>query len=401
MNDLIHVGHSAPSFPVLIVNSLAVYGRRIGLSRGFGLFFPKFLRKIGKRSGAVCYTVAEELNRMPKRRAFIYVMSALVFLLAAPLQALAAENTALFEEAYAAWHSPREAGLNSGAYALHTGDSAFVPDVAPEVTPYDEETTMPSAAGYTFSTSDAQIVSVDETGLMTGVSDGTATVTCVSPSGAPTAYTVTVSETNLPERAKAFVYVARREYLKNQRKFLPKANAYTIWYYHSKKEVGWCSVFTIWCANASGADPIDEQDAEGTPDDAAVFFREGQVGNQYDGFLKLNRFVGIPRPGYLVIYANMKNAYLYTHVGIVTGVTDLSGGLYRVTTAEGNMSSTVKCYTFLYDSNADNHLLTADTRNDLRRNMSAVPEEDRTDPLTQYELATDYFTVFGFGATWL
>jgi len=347
------------------------------------------------------YWEGKELNRMRRTRAAVCLTMVLFWLVSLSGASAAQDESALFEEAYAAWLSPKEAGLQSGMYALHTGGSAYVPDVAPEVTPFDEETVMPSAAGYAFSTSDAQVVAVDETGLMTGVADGEATVTCISPDGAETAYAVTVSQSNLPERAKAFLYVARREYLKNQRKHLAKANEYTIWYYRSKKEVGWCSVFTIWCANASGTDPIDEQDAEGTPDDAVVFFREGQVGNQYDGFQKLNRFVGIPRPGYLVIYANMKNTYLYTHVGIVTAVADLNDGLYQVTTVEGNMSSTVKCYTFIYDSGKANAQLTTDTRDDLQRNMSAVPAENQTDPLTQYELSTDYFTVFGFGATWL
>ena len=87
--------------------------------------------------------------------------------------------------------------------------------------------------------------------------------------------------------------------------------------------------------------------------------------------------------------------------GIVTAVADLNDGLYQVTTVEGNMSSTVKCYTFIYDSGKANAQLTTDTRDDLQRNMSAVPAENQTDPLTQYELSTDYFTVFGFGATWL
>ena len=336
---------------------------------------------------------------MPKHRtAMCLILAALM--LASPLQATAQEEEALFDAAYAAWLSPKAAGLASGTYALHTGDSAYVPAVAPEITPYDEETVLPSMDGRAFATSDPLVVTVDETGLMTGVAEGEATVTCVQ-DGVETTYAVTVSTNALPERAKAFVYVARREFLKNQRQHLPKANEYTIWYYRSKKEVGWCSVFTIWCANASGTDPIDEEDAEGTPEDAVVFFREGQVGNQYDGFHKLDRFVGVPRPGYVVIYANMKNTYLYTHIGIVTDTADLGNGLYRVTTVEGNMSNSVKCYTFIYDSNLDNHALVADTRDALQRNMSVVPAQDQTDPLTQYELSTDSWTVFGFGATWL
>ena len=94
------------------------------------------------------------------------------------------------------------------------------------------------------------------------------------------------------------------------------------------------------------------------------------MGNQYDGFSRLGRFVGVPRPGYLVIYANMKNAYLYTHVGIVTDVVDLNDGLYQITTVEGNMSSTVKCYTYVYDSNLSNHTCSPPTP---AANSSAQP----------------------------
>jgi hypothetical protein len=349
----------------------------------------------------VCYTDAEELTLMPYRRAALCLFLILNLLFAAPLRAAAQDDAALFQAAAAAWLSPKEAALQSGTYALHTGGSAFAPPVAPELSPYDAGEAPQPLSGFTFASSDEQIVSVDETGLMTGVSDGTATVACTAPDGTETTYSVTVSKSNLPEQAKAFVYVARREYLLDQKQWLPKANRYTKWYYRSDKEVGWCSVFTIWCANASGFNPIPEEDAATITDDQVLFLREGQVGNQYEGFARLNRFVGVPRVGYLVIYANLRNTYLYTHIGIVTDVTALSGGRYQVTTAEGNMSSTVKCYTYIYDSNLSNHLLTSDTRDQVQPNIFMVPEDGRTDPLTQYEPQSEDWTVFGFCATWL
>lgn len=338
---------------------------------------------------------------MTKVRAALSLLAALVLLCAGPLPVLAQDNTALFEAAYAAWLSPKEAALQSGTYTLRTGGGAYVPCVAPEITPYDQKADPPSSEGCTFASADPQVVSVDASGWMTGVAAGEATVTCTMADGTAQSFAVTVSDSVLPEAAKAFVYVVRREFLKNQQQRLPKANPYTIWYYHSKKEVGWCSVFTIWCANASGTNPIDEKDAVDIPADRMLLLREGQVGNQYDGFSRNARFVGIPRPGYLVIYANMKNTYLFTHIGIVTDVQDAGGGFYQVTTVEGNMSNTVKCYTYLYDSNADNSFLTPETRAEQKPNMSVVPLENQTDPLTQYELSTDTWTVFGFCATWL
>jgi hypothetical protein len=100
------------------------------------------------------------------------------------------------------------------------------------------------------------------------------------------------------------------------------------------------------------------------------------------------------------MYANRKNAYLFTHIGIVTDVVDLNDGLYQITTVEGNMSSTVKSYTYVYDSNLSNHLLTSNSREKIQSNILMVPETERTDPLTQYDTTED-FAVFGFCATWL
>jgi hypothetical protein len=131
-----------------------------------------------------------------------------------------------------------------------------------------------------------------------------------------------------------------------------------------------------------------------------VYFREGQVGNQYDAFQSLGRFVGIPRPGYLVIYGELNNGYRTTHIGIVVDVQDRGDGIYQVSTVEGNMSNTVKSYTYLYDSNKDNHTVGVETGLKLQKNMSVLPEEEQTDPLTQYKLHTTHWCVFGFCASW-
>lgn len=57
------------------------------------------------------------------------------------------------------------------------------------------------------------------------------------------------------------------------------------------------------------ANPIKVADLETEGESPVQFFREGQVGRQYDGFLELDRFVSVPKSGYLVIYADMSNAY--------------------------------------------------------------------------------------------
>ena len=314
--------------------------------------------------------------------------------------ALAADNDALFEQAAAALLSPREAALQTGADTLRLNDAALMPAVAPDITPFDEQAAQMPAVDGTFESSDTQIVTVDATGLMTGVAEGTATVTYHATTG-DVAIAVTVSADAPPARAKAFVYVAKREFYLNKRARLPKYNQYAKWYYGKKKEVGWCSVFTIWCANASGTEPVKETALETAQDSDMVLFREGQVGNQYDGFMKLGRFTGVPKPGYLVIYGDLSNGYRTTHIGIVTDVLDQGAGLYQVTTVEGNMSNTVKSYTYLYDSNAANNTVGVEKGKKLQRNMSELAADAQTDPLVQYKLHTDHWCVFGFGASWL
>ena len=96
----------------------------------------------------------------------------------------------------------------------------------------------------------------------------------------------------------------------------------------------------------------------------------------------------------------MKKAYRTTHIGSVTDVVDLGDGLYAVTTVEGNMSNTVKSYRYIYDSNKTNHYIGTENRNKLQYNMSVLPADMQTDPLVQYDLHTDYWSVFGFCQTW-
>ncbi len=332
------------------------------------------------------------------RRAAALLM--LIVLLIPSLATAAEERDALFDEALARLLTPAQQGEATGTYGLHTGDSAYVPCVNPGIIPYDEqaEYVYPEISG-TFTSSDENIVAVSENGVMTGVAPGEATVTCELADGTHT-YQVTVGDDQLPETIKNYVYVLNREFYSVKRAKLPKYNQYAKWYYGRKKEVGWCSVFTIYCANASGNLPLGEKEVDTENPPMVQFFREGQVGNQYDGFWSLDRFVDVPKPGYLVIYADMSNAYRTVHIASVTDVQDMGDGIYAVTTVEGNMSNTVKSYCYLYDSKKSNHMIGTEDRNKLQYNMSELPEELQTDPLVQYTLHTDHWSVFGFGQTW-
>lgn len=329
----------------------------------------------------------------------IAALAALCAMLYAP-SALADDLGAAFDSALAALKTPAQAALETGEYELRTGDSAYVPDVAPDITPYDErESTVYPPIDGAFKSDDPSVVTVSDNGLMTALKPGM-TVVSYETADDTHYYLVTVDDTLMPEAIKNYIYVLNREYLTVRRAKLPKYNQYAKWYYRKKNEVGWCSVFTIYCANASGSQPIDEDDVNVESPPVVQFLREGQVGNQYDGFMKIDRFVGVPKPGCLVIYADLSKAYRTTHIGSITQVEDRGDGVYMLTTVEGNMSNSVKSYRYLYDSKADNHLAKAEKGMKLYRNMSEVPKDEQTDPLVQYELHTDHWAVFGFCETW-
>ena len=334
------------------------------------------------------------------RRAVSMILAVGIFLTSFSALAANEEINALFEAAANQLKTPTQLGIESGIYALHPGETAYVPAVAPDITPYDQKDTLvlPPVNG-SFSSTEESIVTVNAQGLMTAIHPGEARVIYHSAEG-DIPYEITVSRDTPTELGKNMAYIARKEYYQVKRARLPKYNQYAKWYYGKKNEVGWCSVFGIWCANAAGANPIKEKEAVDIPDEETLFLREGQVGNQYDGFYALDRFGPIPRVGYMVIYAEMKNAYRTTHIGIVVNAEELGNGIYRVTTVEGNMSNSVKSYCYLYDSNLVNHQVGKEKGLKLQWNMSKMPDEQQTDPLVQYDLHTDHWSVFGFCETW-
>ena len=72
---------------------------------------------------------------------------------------------------------------------------------------------------------------------------------------------------DMPLAARNFVLFARAEFEKNDWTRLPKCNEYTQWYYHDKREIGWCSVFQIYCAYHSGLQLVRyKQDVDVQPD---------------------------------------------------------------------------------------------------------------------------------------
>ncbi len=286
------------------------------------------------------------------------LMLALLMLCPSAMALSKEERNALYDERLGQLLTPNELADLSGMLGMHPGESAYAPCVSPGIVPFDEipEGGLQPTKSGSFRSSDETIVTVDEQGLLTAVGEGEAEVVCVTDDGEFT-YNITVSEDIPPQIIQNYIYVLNREYLSVKRAKLPKYNKYAKWYYGRRKEVGWCSVFTIYCANAAGTDPLTLKQADYENPPMVQFFQQGQVGHQYDGFWDMERFVSVPKPGYLVIYADMSNSYRTVHIGSVSDVQDLGAGKYAVTTVEGNMSNSVKSYCYLYDSNLPHNLV--------------------------------------------
>lgn len=211
--------------------------------------------------------------------------------------------------------------------------------------------------------------------------------------GALETYDLTFPE-DMPLAARNFVLTARAEFEKHPFEKLPKANEYTKWFYQDKREIGWCSVFQLYCAYHSGVQLIRyKQDVAIAPDEV-ISAMEGRVGNVYFAFEEHGRWLdgtegAVPKPGYLVIYG-VRSSTPYTHVAIVESVTEIGDGVYELTTVEGNLGSTIRRMNYRYDA----------TPKRKYHNMSVVPEAEITRENCQYKLQNTEWYVTGFCATW-
>jgi len=134
-----------------------------------------------------------------------------------------------------------------------------------------------------------------------------------------------------------------------------------------KCNIGWCAAFIGYVFDNCDI-PMEEYE-KSVPHEGGVPYsvREAGVGKLYTGFEKMQRLTvtgrpddkeehvaEAPRPGWLVVYGEYqrkKLTYAYKHVGLITDVDDLGQGRYLIKTVEGNMSSRIKRYCYIYDEN--------------------------------------------------
>lgn len=214
------------------------------------------------------------------------------------------------------------------------------------------------------------------------------------PEGTLETYGLTFPD-DMPLAARNFVLTARAEFEKHPFEKLPKANEYTRWYYEDDREIGWCSVFQIYCAYHSGVQLIRNKQEYAAGEGDVISAMEGRVGNVYyvfeaqERWQQADKVEAIPKPGAVIIYGK-RGSTPYLHVGIVETVKELGEGMYELTTIEGNINSTIKRMNYRYDA----------TPKRKYYNMSVVPENEITQENCQYTLHGKDWYITGFGYTW-
>ena len=172
---------------------------------------------------------------------------------------------------------------------------------------------------------------------------------------------------------------------------LGKYNKYSYWQCGSGAgcDIGWCGAFLGYVYDHAHV-PMDVP-TESVPHEGGIPYsvHAAGVGKIYTGFSKMERLSMIPRPGYFVVYGQQKG-YAYKHIGLVVDVDPLDDGQYLIKTIEGNMSSTIRRYCYLYDSN------------EKVKNLKPCPEEYVRDDagINAYEHVKNW-NITAFCQTWV
>lgn len=192
----------------------------------------------------------------------------------------------------------------------------------------------------------------------------------------------------IPELVQASIDVAEKEWTDFYGKSIKRSNKYTKWYCGKECEFGWCGGFLVWCQWKAGISMQWSDQLKAVDPSDVTAIKEAGVGKLLTAYKKLDRLTNIPKPGYPVIYAVANNHNKTVHVGLVTEVEDRGDGMYGITTIEGNLSSQVKKFKYLYDSSEE--------ALENNENIWSLPEEEWTEERVFYELPTDnwYINIF-------
>ena len=177
---------------------------------------------------------------------------------------------------------------------------------------------------------------------------------------------------DVPAEIRNILDIAYEQLVETDGKNLKELNKFTKW--RNNYPYGWCGGFITWCMLEAGI-PMEEKNkiTDGEVD-GLFHVKEAGVGKLYEGYAKLNRITRVPQKGFIAVYGNEGSggSTPYYHVGLVYDVEQLSDGIYRITTIEGNVKGhTVRMYTRDYDLNK------ASDKKQKPKDMSLVPEAER------------------------
>ncbi len=239
-------------------------------------------------------------------------------------------------------------------------------------------------------TSDApEVATVTNSGVITAYNEGFATVSALDANGDTIQCDVTVTEDAMPALIRSALDIALTEWEQNLGNTFTQNNKYTKWYCGVPCKFGWCGGFVTYCLAMAGVPMFDGyEDCVPVSGGAPYSVREAGVGKILTGFTKMERMTRVPKPGYLVVYGERGRNGLM-HIAMITDVSEYADGVYMLKTVEGNLSSRIKRYCYLYDMNAD-----------PERNMKTLPESEQTDSAFQYKLHQDNWYVNQFCMTW-
>ncbi len=247
---------------------------------------------------------------------------------------------------------------------------------------------VPDTAEGLWASDDPEIANIGADGMLVAYAPGETSFRQLTDNEA--VWAVEVSENSVPELVTSGIDIALSEWENSLGKSISRSNKYTKWYCGRKCEFGWCGAFIGYSLDKAGI-PMDYWrksmlQTDGHPH--AV--READVLKLLRGYTNMDRIGRVPQPGYLVIYGK-RGGYATIHVGLVTDAIRLGDGRYIIHTVEGNVSSRVKRYCYLYDAFSE----------DPQKNMSMLPNEEQTEPeVFQYTLHQNNWYVNVFCQTW-